>query len=154
MRLTRETGYLLATLGVIFLIIAAIYAAEWYDVTNKSCEMACGELHEVYCTHRGTLPIHIYAGITLALLMAGIGGYLALKGPSGRAYAVDSAKLDGDEAKIAALLKENEGVMFQSDIVEKTGFSKSKVSRILDKMEARGLVERRRRGMTNVVILK
>ncbi|MDN5358228.1 MAG: hypothetical protein PWP76_71 [Candidatus Diapherotrites archaeon] len=116
--------------------------------------MACGEFHDVYCTHRGTLPIHIYIGITLALLMAGIGGYLALKGPSGKGYAVDGAKLGEDEKAIVDLLKENEGVMFQSDIVEKTGFSKSKVSRILDKLEARGFVERRRRGMTNVVLLK
>ncbi len=46
------------------------------------------------------------------------------------------------------------GVMFQSDLVEQSGFAKAKVSRILDKMEARGIVEKRRRGMTNAVVLK
>lgn len=45
-------------------------------------------------------------------------------------------------------------LMFQSELIEKTGFSKVKVSRILDRLEAKGLVERRRRGMTNAVVLK
>ena len=44
--------------------------------------------------------------------------------------------------------------MFQSDLVEKSEFPKAKVSRILDKMEARGLLERKRRGMANAVVLK
>ncbi|RLE76927.1 MAG: transcriptional regulator, partial [Thermoprotei archaeon] len=35
-----------------------------------------------------------------------------------------------------------------------TGFSKAKVSRILDKLEAMGLVERKRRGMSNIVLLR
>ena len=44
--------------------------------------------------------------------------------------------------------------IFQSDLVEKTEFDKVKVSRILDKLEGRQLIERKRRGMTNVVVLK
>ncbi len=154
MRLTREAGYLLVVLGVVFLVIAIIYANEWYTMTNSACELACGQLHETYCTHRGTLPIHIYLGITLAFLMAGAGAYLTLRAPPARGYIADTVELSGDEKKIVDFLKGEGGVAFQSDIVEKTGFSKSKVSRLLDKLEARGLVERRRRGMTNVVVLK
>ena len=45
-------------------------------------------------------------------------------------------------------------MVFQSDIVEKTGFPKVKVTRLLDRMEHRGLVERRRRGMSNIVLIK
>jgi len=44
--------------------------------------------------------------------------------------------------------------MFQSELVDENGYTKVKVTRILDKLEGRGLIERRRRGMTNVVILK
>jgi uncharacterized membrane protein len=44
--------------------------------------------------------------------------------------------------------------MFQSELVEKTGYSKSKVSLILDRLEAKRILERKRRGMTNAVVLK
>jgi uncharacterized membrane protein len=44
--------------------------------------------------------------------------------------------------------------LFQAELIEKTDFNKVKVSRILDKLEGKGLIERRRRGMTNLVLLK
>jgi uncharacterized membrane protein len=49
---------------------------------------------------------------------------------------------------------DEDGMMAQSDIVEKTGLSKSNVSRTLDILESMGLVERRRRGMGNIIMLK
>ena len=39
------------------------------------------------------------------------------------------------------------------EFIDRT-MTKVKVTRILDKLEGRGLVERKRRGMTNVVMLK
>ena len=47
-----------------------------------------------------------------------------------------------------------EGSVLQSELVSTTGLTKVKVTRILDKLEGKGLIERRRRGMTNIVILK
>jgi uncharacterized membrane protein len=49
---------------------------------------------------------------------------------------------------------ESDGVVQQSTIVEETDLSKSHVSRKLDVLESRELVERKRRGMGNVVVLK
>ncbi len=48
----------------------------------------------------------------------------------------------------------DEGIINQSELVDRTGLSKSNVSRALYGLESRGLVERRRRGMGNVVLLK
>jgi hypothetical protein len=48
----------------------------------------------------------------------------------------------------------DEGIVNQSELVEKTGLPKSNVSRALYGLESRGLIERRRRGMGNVVLLK
>jgi uncharacterized membrane protein len=48
----------------------------------------------------------------------------------------------------------DEGIVNQSVLVEKTGLPKSNVSRALYGLESRGLIERRRRGMGNVVLLK
>lgn len=61
---------------------------------------------------------------------------------------------DPDEKVIVRIVIDDGGTIFQSQLVEKSGFSKSKVSLILDKLEARRILERKRRGMTNVVVLK
>ena len=61
---------------------------------------------------------------------------------------------DPDEKVIVRIIIDDDGTVFQSQLVEKSGFSKSKVSLILDKLEARRVLERKRRGMTNVVVLK
>jgi len=61
--------------------------------------------------------------------------------------------LKEDEQKIYTAIIE-EGIIAQSEIVEKTGLPKSNVSRALYVLESRGLIERRRRGMGNIVLLK
>jgi len=62
--------------------------------------------------------------------------------------------LNKEEADVMNLLLENKGNMYQSDIIEKTNLNKVKITRILDALEAQNLIERKRRGMTNVVMLK
>jgi len=67
---------------------------------------------------------------------------------------IDYSKLKKEEKIVMKIIEQAEGTIFQSDLVEKSDFSKVKVSRILDKLEGRQLIERKRRGMTNVVVLK
>ncbi len=62
--------------------------------------------------------------------------------------------LDGDEKIIFNIISESEGAVFQSQLINKTGFTKVKVTRVLDRLEGKGIIERKRRGMTNVVLLK
>jgi len=62
--------------------------------------------------------------------------------------------LSKSEKKVYDFLLSKGGVAFQSEIVETLNLSRSTVSIILDKLEAKGLVERRRRGMSNIVIVK
>jgi uncharacterized membrane protein len=56
--------------------------------------------------------------------------------------------------RVYALLMENDGIMAQSDIVAKTGISKVSVTRALDTLEGKDLVERKRRGMGNIIYLR
>jgi uncharacterized membrane protein len=63
-------------------------------------------------------------------------------------------ELSDDEKLVLEKIIEAQGTIFQSDLVEKTALTKVKVTRILDKLEGKAIVERKRRGMTNVVILK
>jgi len=62
--------------------------------------------------------------------------------------------LKEDQQKIYKAIIDSDGIINQSELVEKTGISKSNVSRALDLLESRGLIERRRRGIGNIVLLK
>ncbi len=64
-----------------------------------------------------------------------------------------SKTLKNDEQRVYKAIID-EGIINQSELVTRTGLSKSNVSRALYGLESRGLVERRRRGMGNVVLLK
>jgi uncharacterized membrane protein len=65
-----------------------------------------------------------------------------------------SKTLKDDELKIYKAILDSDGLINQSELAEKTGLSKSNVSRSLDLLESKGLVERKRRGMGNIVLLK
>jgi len=65
-----------------------------------------------------------------------------------------SKTLKNDEQVIHEVIINSDGIIAQSEIVEMTGLSKSTVSRALDMMESKGLVERKRRGMGNLVLLR
>ena len=59
-----------------------------------------------------------------------------------------------DEQKVFKAVLDSDGIIAQSELVTITGASRSSVSRALDRLESRGYLERRRRGMSNIIILK
>jgi len=56
-----------------------------------------------------------------------------------------------DEDRIIELLKSGGGNMYQSEIVTKTGFSKSKTSALLDSMKKRGMIQKIKKGRENLI---
>lgn len=64
-----------------------------------------------------------------------------------------TADLDEDEQFVVDLLVTNDGRVRQSTIVEASEWSKSKVSRLLSRMERDGHVEKVTVGRENVVVL-
>ena len=67
----------------------------------------------------------------------------------------DIAKtLKEDEATVLRMIIASDGTITQGELVERTGLPKSTVSTCLDALEVRGIVERRRRGMGNLIVLK
>ena len=66
---------------------------------------------------------------------------------------IDLKGLKIEERQTFSLIK-SQGTIFQADLIEKMGLGKAKMSRILDRLEGKGLVERKRRGLTNVVVFK
>jgi uncharacterized membrane protein len=63
-------------------------------------------------------------------------------------------RLADSEQTVYETVLDADGVLSQSEIVERTTLSKATVSRSLDSLEAKDLVERKRRGVGNVVLLQ
>jgi uncharacterized membrane protein len=74
--------------------------------------------------------------------------------PENKSAAMVAAQiLDGDEKVLFQKIVENDGLL-QRELFLNTDFSEPKVSRLLDKLERRGLIIRKRDGMGNRVMLK
>ncbi len=126
----------------------------------------CSAVHTNPDLEMGQCPAHqnniswlVISAFGIAFVILGGGMYL-LFAPAGslskrQFAAVDTSKLNDEEKAVYSLLKGEGGSLYQSQIMEKTGFSKAKVTRILDKLEHDDrILERKRRGMTNIVVLK
>ncbi|AGB16325.1 IclR-like transcriptional regulator [Halovivax ruber XH-70] len=67
--------------------------------------------------------------------------------------AISDAELMTDEDRVVSLLSENGGRMKQVQIVERTDWSKSKVSMLLSEMESEGTISKLRVGRENIISL-
>lgn len=64
-----------------------------------------------------------------------------------------SKVFESEEDVVASIVREHGGAMMQSELVKKTGFSKSKISTLLNKMDKAGRVQRIKKGRENMVRL-
>ncbi len=116
-------------------------------------------------TERAQLPNWILRDSAIALF-SGLVGILAgvlfvrlRERSGGRAQETDGGSMHAttltrqDEERICQLLRSGGGVMKQSEIVERTSWSKAKVSRTLSRMEASRLIQKERVGRQNVIRL-
>jgi uncharacterized membrane protein len=77
------------------------------------------------------------------------------KGTKGEEGVEDVMKyLDASEREIYGLLVDAGGMILQRDITSVKGYSKATITRILNRLEAKGVIERMRHGTTNQIILK
>ena len=144
-----------ALVGFIALLLVSLRIGEQ---GHNSCP-AIGE----GCSVIGHIPGESFLGLGALAIVAVAGAFMAIKPhkpdakqakPIVRQVPESAAKLKGEEKAVYDLLVRHEGTVFQGDIIKELGYSKVKTSRILDRLEANGLVERRRRGMANMVIAK
>ena len=155
---TRNIGFILIITGLILLGVT-YQATDQVIKSNEIIHRSCN-LPEGICPYVGFPVTSIYLLIIISILLA-YGLYLIFSSKESEKVSESKNKefektismLKGDEKKIYEILIENDA-LFQSEIIEKTSLNKVKISRILDKLEGRGLVERKRRGLSNVLIPK
>ncbi|MFC4988586.1 MULTISPECIES: helix-turn-helix transcriptional regulator [Saliphagus] len=130
-------GGLLVALG-----IGAVVALAWY----RSSEGAAEERRGTDTPEPSGEPATNGAGTTTAAEGAGAA--------PGEPDPIPESELMTDEDRVVRLIRENGGRMKQVNIVEETGWSKSKVSMLLSEMEDQGTVSKLRVGRENIVSLE
>jgi len=162
----RIVGILIVSIAVLIGMIVFFFNRALTGIVNETCT------HGPECPMWGTIDFNTNISIGVMVLVFLIGLYLIFFGKEERIitktikeqiepkkitkenYQKVMNDLNSDEKNIFEKIIESQGTIFQSDLVDKTQFTKVKVTRILDKLEGKGIIERKRRGMTNVVILK
>ena len=160
----KFVGILLIGLSLLLGFIIISFNKSINDIAKSSCSdiakgLSCPIVESIDFQTRTSL------GIMLFLILFGL--YLVFSGKetivknslepqkiSKKDFSKIIENLDSEERVIFENIIEAQGSIFQSELVDKTKFTKVKITRILDKLEGKGLIERKRRGMTNRIILK
>jgi uncharacterized membrane protein len=152
---TKYLGIVIVIFGILVLLLVNSFSGLIDTMNTGECGCGTGDV----CSQ---IPVvtQFYIGYTLVAALVIVGIVLLVFGKKPvteggkEKWGKNLKKLNKDEKTVYETIIGSDGVMFQSELVEKTEMNKAKVSRILDKMEARGLLERKRRGMANAIVLK
>jgi uncharacterized membrane protein len=149
----------LILLGVAVLVIVNIFV--FNSMVKSSGENFCTADD---CSYHSSFNNLIYLSYAIAGILAIVGFVLIFSKPQIQTIiktrTVEKKKekkllniedLNNEEKIVLGLIRENRAI-FQAELIEKTNFGKAKMTRILDRLEGKGFVERKRRGMTNVVV--
>ena len=157
---SKHVGIILMFIGLVSMIVVYSYTMNTINLNmelHKNCP-----LPEGVCPYSRSVPHEAVYGFTLNGALIVFGGYLFIFSKKSEKVGMMkkaeiqkiSKSLENDDKKVYQTIVSSDGFIFQNELVEKTGLNKVKITRILDKLEGKGLVERRRRGMSNVVVIK
>ncbi|PIN73677.1 hypothetical protein COV20_05650 [Candidatus Woesearchaeota archaeon CG10_big_fil_rev_8_21_14_0_10_45_16] len=157
----RNAGYFFIILSIFLLGILIFVRLNFDSEAVFLCEAVAANpvlTMEDCPAHTSSTPWLLTLAFVIAAAIFFVGVYFLLPEKTTTVKHFQKADLsafDSDEKKVYDLLKEKGGSAYQSDIVKALEMSKVKVTRVLDSLEHTHLaIERKRRGMTNIVVLK
>jgi uncharacterized membrane protein len=160
--MNRKIGLVIIVLAVALAIMSVFGKLSSDNLINVYSNETGTCYADGTCLHEQSNILFIALGIVAAVLFA-VGFVIFLfygkKETANKEVAkvIDKEKtpsLTSQQKIIYDILKEAGTPMLQGELVSKSGMNKVTVSRTLDKMEMMGVIERRRHGMSNLVILK
>jgi len=148
----KHVGYLVIGFCASLLLIILSYDITLAQIVNTQCS------HGSACPMYASLKLQRVISFTLLAVVFLIGLYFIfgknIKQKLKERNINKNLYLSDEEKQIITLLKSNENNLYQSDLIKQLDKSKVQVTRLLDKLEAKKVIERKRRGMTNIIILK
>jgi hypothetical protein len=157
----RNIGFLIIGIAIVIGIIIFIFNHALTTIVDTSCS------HGSSCPMYGTIQTQTWIGVCLLILILLIGIFFVFskehettiiqtktKTVQAKRKPISLEGLDSKEKEVVKLLQNDNGTLFQADLMEKLGIGKVGITRLLDKLEAKQIIERKRRGMNNIVILR
>jgi len=153
----KNVGYLITGIAVVVGFIIYIFNNALKDIVGETCT------HGIECNMYDTIAIQTWISVGITALILVIGLFLifakeeekiVIKKVKQPKKKIDLSGLDKREKEVIKILQKENGTVFQADLMEKLGTGKVGLTRLLDKLEAKQIIERKRRGMNNVVVLR
>jgi len=153
----KNVGFLIVGIAVVIGIIIWIFNSALVTIVGTTCNMGSS------CTMYDTIRTQTWLSLSIAGVILIIGLFIMFIKPKEKII-VKTVKekkkkpnldgLENNEKKVIEILQKENGAIFQSTLMEKLEIGKVGITRLLDKLESKQLIERKRRGMNNIVVLK
>ncbi len=159
----KHVGMIIAGIAIVMSFMVLMFNMGLKNIVDDTCA------HGSTCSMYDTIAIQTWISFGLAMIILVIGIVLMFIKPKEKiiekekiVYKERKSKkkslnlngLEKDEKEVIQLLQKEGNAMFQADLMEKMEMGKVKTTRLLDKLEAKQFLERKRRGMNNIVVLK
>jgi len=154
----KNVGFLIVGISVLIGVIILLFNSGLRDIVDETCN------HGTECRMYDTVSLQTNLSLAVAGLVLLIGLFLIFSKESERVVVkrvkervrkkkLDLSGLDVVERNVVKILEREGGAFFQKSLMEELGVGKVKMTRMMDKLEAKQIVERKRRGMNNIVVL-
>jgi uncharacterized membrane protein len=153
----KKVGLLIIGIAVIIGVIVWIFNSALINIVGQTCT------HGSSCSMYNTITTQTLLSLSIAGIILIIGFFIMFTKPKEKIIVktlrqkkkkLSLEGLDRNERKVIEILQNENGAVFQSSLMEKMQIGKVGITRLLDKLEAKQLIERKRRGMNNIVVLK
>jgi|SRR3972149_4290164 len=157
----KNVGFLVLGIAIVLILIVFLFNNAVMEAVRNSCYIQHGDVES--CEMYDSVNSQKYLALGIVAVLLVIGFVLIFTKPSEKIVVkkVKESKkklnlegLDGKEKQVIKILQNENGTIFQADLMEKLETGKVGITRLLDKLEAKQLIERKRRGMNNIVVLK
>ena len=153
----KNVGWLVIGIAVVIAIIVIMFNS----VLRENLGLVCS--HGPSCEMYTNLNVQTWISLVIVAIIFIIGLVLIFNKPKEKIVIktikekkkkLDLSGLNENEKKAVDLIIKEGNAMFQSDLMEKLGIGKVGITRLLDKLEAKQIIERKRRGMNNIVVIR
>jgi uncharacterized membrane protein len=153
----KKVGLIVIGIAILMAVIVIIFNFTLKDITSQSCSMGTS------CSMYKSITIQTLVSLSITAIILIIGLVIFFSKPKEKIVVkikhekkkkLNLDGLDKKEKDVIDILQKENGAIFQSTLMEKLEIGKVGITRLLDKLEAKQLIERKRRGMNNIVVLK
>ena len=156
----KNVGFLIVGIAVFIVVIILLFNTALKNIVDDTCD------HGTTCAMYDTISLQTGFSLVIAGLVVTIGLFLIfskeeekiiekiiIKKIKEKPKKLDVSGLDVECMNVVKILRRENGAIFQKSLMEELGVGKVKMTRLMDKLEAKQIIERKRRGMNNIIVL-